>query len=48
MYQYMVVDLTENKTLIAGLTHGDATLHATELNETFSDREFEVREDRRA
>lgn len=48
MYQYMVVDVIENKTLIAGLTHGDATMHATELNEAFSDRKFEVREDRRA
>lgn len=47
MHQYMVVDLTENKTLIAGLSEDDATLHMIELSEIFSDREFEVREDRR-
>jgi len=44
---FMVVDLTANKTLIAGLSEDDAFLHMIELSQVFSDRDFEVREDRR-
>lgn len=48
MTNYMVFDVTDGKTLIAGLTREDAIVHTQELSAEFPSRKFSVRKDRRA